>query len=178
MGYGSVEKKLTQLLEKQRLKLTNTETELLERRRTEFDAFFSEMMPVLADFVERMGLPHPAMVVAEPELFVDGVSDFFSNQVIADEDRVWAITRIGYFIGELLNKRLGGCWYVNTEPNSPNFSRYVVGRFSRCANKQLSIDPMAAASQFLSEPSGRDFVQLVTDIETELHSRDAATEKI
>lgn len=149
---------------------TVVETELLERRQKEFHQFFSELMPVLADFIERLGLPQPTMVIAEPGMFVDGVADFFANQVIEEEDRVWAITRLGYFIGELLNKRFGGCWYVNDDPESSNFSRYVVGQFQCCANKRLSVDPMAAANRFLSEPVRRDFRRLLVDIETEIQS--------
>lgn len=148
--------------------LTIMEKEILKRRQGGFDQFFSELMPVLADFIERLGLPQPAMVIAEPEMFVDGVADFFANQIIQEEDRVWAITRLGYFIGELLTKRFGGCWYVNNDPESSNFSRYVVGNFQRCANRTISIDPMASANRFLSEPPGRNFRQLLEDIEFEI----------
>lgn len=150
--------------------LSVVEAELLERRQKGFKQFFSELMPVLADFIERLGLPQPAMVIAEPGMFVDGVADFFANQVIDEEDRVWAITRLGYFIGELLNKRFGGCWYVNDNPESSSFSRYVVGQFQCCANMRLSIDPMAAANRFLLEPVGRDFRRVLSDIETEIQS--------
>lgn len=144
------------------------EMEILKRRQSGFAQFFSELMPVLADFIERLGLPQPAMVIAEPDMYVDGVAQFFANQIVEEEDRVWAITRLGYFIGELLNKRFGGCWYVNDDPEASTFSRYVVGQFQCCDNKKLSIDPMDAANRFLSEPMGRNFRQLLVDIETEM----------
>ena len=59
-------------------------------------------------------------------------------------------------------------FYVNDDPEASTFSRYVVGQFQCCDNKKLSIDPMDAANRFLSEPMGRNFRQLLVDIETEM----------
>jgi hypothetical protein len=149
--------------------LVPDEDDLRNRRRRGFDAFLADRMPVLADFAERLGLPDPPMIVAEPNRFLRSVSDFMKDQVIGDDDRVWALLRIGYFIGEILVQRLGCHWFLNEVPGSRYFLRYVVGASPSC-NPAAMVDPFAVADAYLSQPPGRDLSKWVDSISQEFRS--------
>lgn len=151
--------------------ITTEEALQLERRRGKFDEFLSERMPVLADFADALGLENPPMIVADAERYLAAVDRFVRNQEVESEsDRIWIVTRLGYFLGEVLVQRLGGCWLVNDFPESRYFLRYVVGRFSRIANAGAMVDPFDAASVLVSEPPGRSLLALVEEVESDLES--------
>ena len=107
--------------------LSETEQADLSRRRTQFDSFLEERMPVLTDFIERLELPNAPMVLVEADTYLPAVSQFMESQELAAEDRAWILTRVGYFVGELLVQKYGGCWYLNETPDTRYFLRYVVG---------------------------------------------------
>ena len=152
--------------------LSDAERLEIERRRTGFGQFFEELMPVLADFMERLHIPDAPMVVAEPDRFVRPVDAFMKDQVIGADERSWIVTRIGYLIGEWLVQRLGGCWFVNDVPDSLYFAHYVVGQFTRIRNQNAMVDPMAVADAYVSEPPGRSLVATLCEIENELLATD------
>jgi hypothetical protein len=92
------------------------------------------------------------------------------HQRVDPEDRVWTLTRLGYFIGELLIQRLGGCWFLNEIPDSRSFLRYVVGRFTSIRNPHAMSDPFFVADVFLSEPTGRSLSYTVDQVVGELRN--------
>jgi hypothetical protein len=145
--------------------------ETLEQRRANFDRFLQERMPVLVDFVERLQLPNPQLVIAEPDLYLQAVSDFMQDQIVMPEDRVWVLTRLGYFIGELLIQRFSGCWHVDEDPESRFFTRYVVGQFARVPRPTSRVDPFAVADAYLSEPPRRNLSKSVEEVMREISSR-------
>ncbi len=149
--------------------LTPQEEEQRLRRAAGLDAFLQERMPVLADFAERLKLPSPAMIVANPAAYVPAIAAFMKDQEIADEaDRVWALTRLGYLIGEVLVQRLDGCWFLNEIPDSRYFLHYVVGQFGRAKNGNAMVAPFDVADYFLRLPTGRDLQTLLTEVEGEI----------
>jgi len=148
--------------------LTEDERETLARRREGFDGFVAERMPVLADFAKGLALDEPAMIVADPQRYLPAIDAFMRSQTILEEDRFWILTRIGYFVGEVLVQRLGGCWLLNEVPDTRSFLRYVVGSFARVENPNAMVDPFQAVFPFLIEPVGRDLTGLLAQVEAEL----------
>jgi hypothetical protein len=150
--------------------LTSDEQALRDKRRTGFDAFFQESIPVVVDFVTNLELPEPHMVLIEPEKFQAPIGAWMSSQQVTAEDRVWILTRLGYFVGHLLNSRHGGHWFLNEAPDSRYFLRYVVGRFTRLPNPNAMVDPFHVADVYLSEPPGRSLSAILNEVEYELRS--------
>jgi len=131
--------------------LTLEEQQELARRKMGFDSFFNERLPVLKDFMERLDLPEPAMVAIDAKKYLPPLDAFLKAQTIADEDRNWILTRLGYFIGELLVQKLNGVWFTNEVPDSRYFLQYVVGKFTLTSNQGAMIDPFYIADVCLSE---------------------------
>lgn len=134
---------------------------LLARRVEGFDAFRSERLPVLHEFCKSLGFAEPHEVLIHPEKFLPLLDSGFRHSVISDENRVWFITRIGYFIGEYLIGRYEGCWLVDKEPDSSTFARYVVGDFSFGDEIDPVIDPFEIAQGYTDTPVPRELAQAI-----------------
>src|SRR5262245_39326005 len=93
--------------------LTKAEMDLIDRRRTRFDLFLEERMPVLTEFMRLLELPNPAFVLVEADKYLPALDQWFKEQVIDSSDTAWILTRLGYFVGEYLVQRLRGCWFLN-----------------------------------------------------------------
>lgn len=145
--------------------LTTEEQELIERRRTSFDDFLAERMPVLTHFMQCLEFPDPPMVLVNANDYSIGLSDWLKQQVIEADDRQWILVRIGYFVGEWLVQKLGGYWFLNEIPDSRYFGRYVVGRFSKSQNPNSMVDPFEVASACLEEPVGRELQRYLLEVE-------------
>lgn len=129
--------------------------ELLARRITEFETFRAERMPVLHEFCKALGFDQPHEVLNEPQKFLPLLDRGFQYAVISEENRVWLVTRIGYYIGEYLISLLGGYWLVDEDPLSPSFARYVVGDFSFEGAKTEIVDPFEIAQRFATTSTPR-----------------------
>ena len=145
--------------------LTLQESTLLEKRRAGFQAFLEERMPVLTDFVQRLALHDPALVLVDAERYLPSLDQWLKDQLVDSTDRVWLLTRLGYFIGEYLVQRHGGCWLLNEIPDSTTFGRYVVGRFVKVSNRSAMFDPFAIADDCISCPPGRSLISLLSSVE-------------
>lgn len=148
--------------------LSEQERTVLQKRKANFEGFFAEIGPVLCDFFESLRVPDAEMVIAHPSQFVSILDAFMKDQTIEEKDYIWIMTRLGYFIGEWLVQRFGGCWFVVEDPDSRLFARYAVGRFSHCSRENAAIDPMEVANAFLSEPRGRSLEVMLRNLVTEL----------
>ncbi|WP_411381639.1 hypothetical protein [Pseudomonas sp. MPB26] len=138
---------------------------LLARRAAEFPAFRSERLPVLHKFCESLGFDQPHEVLIEPKKFLFQLDSGFQHADINEEDRVWLVTRIGYYIGEYLNSLFGGYWLLDEDLSSPSFARYVVGDFSTAGVKTKTVDPFEIAQRYATTPAPRFLRQ---EIETAL----------
>ncbi|ONH54207.1 hypothetical protein SAMN04490182_5655 [Pseudomonas cedrina] len=138
---------------------------LLDRRAAGFAAFKSERMPVLHKFCESLGFDQPHEVLIEPKKFLPLLDDGFQHAVISEENRVWFVTRIGYYIGEYLISLFDGCWLLDDDPLSPSFAKYVVGDFSIEGVKAKVVDPFEIAQRYAITPAPRFLRQ---EIETAL----------
>ncbi len=144
---------------------------LLEQRRTKFEQFLAERMPVLADFAERLELANPEMIVADPGSYLPAVGAFMVEQVVEPDDKNWIVARLGYLVGEVLIQRLSGCWFLNEMENSKNYGMYVVGQFPCCSNSAVNVDPVAVAIDFVEQAPTRDLVGLVAEVEEGIRSQ-------
>jgi hypothetical protein len=135
--------------------LNSDEKALIENRRLRFDLFLAERMPVLTDFMLRLELPNPAMVLVEADKYLAALDEWLRDQHVDPNEKTWLVTRLGYFIGEYLVQRLDGCWNLNEIPDSRYFGRFVVGSFSHASNQNAMIDPFVVADACIAEPPGR-----------------------
>lgn len=148
--------------------MTSEQQELLSRRRAEFDQWLFERMPVLRDFAATLELPDPALIVADPERYLPAINAWLREQVIDPEDENWLVVRVGYFVGEVLVQRFGGCWRVCDACSSRFFARYVVGQFTQIPNPAAIVDPIEVAMAYLSEAPGRSLVGILNGVSEEL----------
>jgi hypothetical protein len=118
--------------------------------KAKFEDFLAERMPVLVEFAKTLGSSQAHRILHEPHLFLRGISDWLEHQEVWPEDRVWVITRLGYFVGEYLVMKYGGLWLVEDRESSRYFGRYVVGRFARIANHNAVADPFEVATTAVS----------------------------
>ena len=139
--------------------------ELLTRRIAEFETFRTERLPVLHEFCKGLGLDQPHEVLNEPQKFLPLLDRGFQHAVISEENRVWLVTRIGYYIGEYLISLQGGYWLVDKNPLAPSFARYVVGDFAKAGVKTKVVDPFEIAQRYATTPAPRFLRQ---EIETAL----------
>ena len=128
-----------------------------------FEQFLVERMPVLVEFARALSFPEPHRILNEPHLFSHGISDWLSQQAVGPDDRVWLVTRLGYFVGEYLNMRYSGAWFVNESPNSRYFGRYVVGQFYKIANQSALADPFEVAMVAV-EPNAPSLEELLAEV--------------
>jgi hypothetical protein len=142
---------------------------VLERRQARFDRFYEELMPALVDFVERVGIKPGHGVLNQAPLYVEHLTTALSGLTVSsDEDRIWLLARVSYFIGEYLVQKYSGYWYVNDIEGSRYFARYVVGRFSALNNLVPMVDPFEVAQVFVDTPPPRQLDALLGEVESEL----------
>ncbi|AHL32071.1 hypothetical protein CD58_03810 [Pseudomonas brassicacearum] len=137
------------------VKASETAESLLARRVAGFDLFKAERMPVLHDFCKSLGFDEPHEVLNRPEKFLSTLDSGFMNAVISEENRVWLITRMGYYIGEYLVCLYDGLWLIDKDPSSPTFAKYVVGDFSFDGVIAKVVDPFEMAQCYVDTPVPR-----------------------
>ena len=123
---------------------------------------------MLADFMDRLELPNGGLVLVKAGEYLPALNHWLSWQIVASEDRVSLITRVGYFVGEYLQQRHGGEWFLNDIPNSRYFARYVVGRFPMTSNANAMVDPFEVAEACISAPLGRSISRVLEIVELEI----------
>jgi hypothetical protein len=151
--------------------MTPEQNALIEKRKREFDAFYDELMPCLVDFVGRMGITPAHEVLRHAPMFAPNLSLALKNLVVVDEgDRVWLLTRLGYFIGEYFAQKYSGAWYVNENPSSKYLGRYVVGKFAIPSQRELNIDPFVMAEDYVATLTPRTLAleNILLEVEKEL----------
>jgi hypothetical protein len=150
--------------------LNENERRQLEVRRQRFEQFLAERLPVLTDFMARLELSDPQLVLVAADRYVSAVDAWLTWQVIEGDDRVWLLTRVGYLVGECLVQKFGGCWLINEVPDSAFFGRYVVGQFPGAANPDATVDPFALAASLVDQPPGRSLCKALEEVEHDIQS--------
>jgi hypothetical protein len=143
--------------------------ETLESRRSKFGAFVRESDPVLVDFLQRLEFPDPHVVLQDATKYVAPIDAWLRDQTIDPSDRIWILSRIGYFLGELLKQKYGGEWFIDEDPESPYFLQYVMGKFTRATRPFMKLPPFALADFYLSQPPGRSFQNILARVDREFN---------
>jgi hypothetical protein len=141
--------------------LTEQEKALLSQRRDKLFGFVEESLPVMADFLGALGISDPYSVAEDAERFLNPLDVWLKEQTVSRQDHLWLLTRIGYFIGELLSQRFGGRWLVDDDPESPYFQQFVVSDFKKSRNENVKVSPFSLAREFVNEGEGRSLVNLM-----------------
>ncbi|MDH2436134.1 hypothetical protein QCD60_26745 [Pokkaliibacter sp. MBI-7] len=136
---------------------------ILKERINNFEKFRKERLPVLHKFSEAIGLPNPHEILLVPKRYLPYLDEFLEDQVIEEHNRSWLITRIGYFFGEILVEEFQGCWMVDENTSSENFTKYVIGDFENNINT-LTVDPFLFAARFVDTPAPRSLKNAYTDM--------------
>ncbi len=146
--------------------LTAAEKAKLKRRKIEFTAFREERMPILHKFAEILGCPESHEILIMPEKFLPYISKYMEGQFVQGDNRTWILTRIGYFIGELLVSKFDGCWMVDERVDSDTFSHYVIGEFVGMDPEKV-IDPFLLAKIYVDSTPPRNLVEQFEAIKKE-----------
>lgn len=136
-------------------------------RQARFDNFYSELAPVLVDFIDALGIEPPQEVLKQAGQYLPYVERALAEMAIVDdEDRKWLLVRMMYFIGEYFAQQYGGYWYVNETPGSRLFGRCVVGKFRNFGNSAIMVDPLEIASSYVDMALPRQLASLVAEVES------------
>ncbi|EIK64154.1 hypothetical protein PflQ8_2442 [Pseudomonas fluorescens Q8r1-96] len=138
--------------------MTDEEKTELKKRKDRFDVFRKECMPVLHDFANILGCESPHEILIVPEKFLPYISKYMAAQDVSDSNRIWLMTRIGYFIGEWLVGKFDGCWVVDESVESKTFSRYVIGEFGGAGAGKV-IDPFSLAQAYVDTRPPRNLIE-------------------
>jgi hypothetical protein len=129
---------------------TDDERATLERRRAEFPRLLAQLRPGIEELAAFLG----ASNVDDLEQVVHVADAFLADAELAEADedqRIWLHTRLMYLAGEALVDRHGGHWFLEIDPGSPQYLRYVV----RVGGGDGPIvDPAELAHRVLLEPRG------------------------
>lgn len=157
--------------------LSAEQKQQLEQKRSRFEAFLAERVDVLIDFFERLGVVQPEKVISDPDAYLETLDRFLNAQDVNSfdsEDVSYLRARLIYFIGELFVQRYSGHWFVHENPDSPQFSRYVVGGFPN-RNPNLTVDPAAVAQAYLEGSKGGGLSEHLQAVEHEMFELDTTS---
>lgn len=136
-------------------KSEETSEALLSRRVAAFESFRTERFPILHQFFQSLGFEQPHEVLNTPEKFLAPLDNGLRHSVISEENRVWFITRLGYYVGEYLVVVYDGLWLVDKNPASPTFAQHVVSDFSVDGVATDTVDPFSVAQRDADTPAPR-----------------------
>lgn len=109
--------------------LTSGQVDLLKRRCDEFPAFVEDSAPIIDELVRDTLGGGGSWRLADLEPFIDTLDTMLRDEVFDDADpekRTWVACRVMYFLAELLIRRFGARWVIDTMPASRSFGQYVV----------------------------------------------------
>lgn len=146
---------------------------LIEKRKSEFEDFYKGLIPSLVEFVDRLGMKPAHEVLNQAVQFTPHLSTALCDLQVSDEqDRIWLLTRVAYFVGEYFAQKHGGCWYVNDIEGSKYFGRYVVGRFASFQKPTLMLDPFELAQAYVDTAPPRQLEDLLAEVDGALRKAD------
>ncbi|MGK5023773.1 hypothetical protein [Janthinobacterium sp. RB2R34] len=151
--------------------LSKQQEQQVQQGQRAFDAYYDQLGTSLVSFVERLGIQPSHEVLTNAAEYLPYVDAAMRNIAIRDESWQWVRTMLGYFIGEYFVQSHGGCWFLETQPQSPHFCRTMVGGFESSLPPDAAIEPDALALAFLGQALPRELARLVADTETGLASQ-------
>ena len=130
---------------------------------------------------DALGAGTPEEAVDRPYTLLTPVHDLLSVEDLAslsDDDFMWLLTHVIAFTAEYIIHEYGGNWFVDTDPDSPSFKKFVVTGFPAPAQAGSRIDVGQHVTNFFNEtPRGRNYMDLLASLVESapgLRPRDAA----
>jgi hypothetical protein len=139
--------------------LSSEERSMIEERTRAFPGVMEEMPGDLAELADFLAVANYRLTRDGLEALAQALGALLSNgdvSSIDEEQRIWLHTRMMYLIGELLNERHGGHWFLESDPDSDFYGRYVVGGFRHDPDRL--VDPAEAANEVLNDEPRRDLL--------------------
>lgn len=147
--------------------LTAEEEKALRQRRELFPAVVEDIRPGIAELAASLEYVNPEQAAERPDEFLPVLEEFLTDadlSLLSPSQRLWLLTRITSFIIELLVRRHGGYLYLQSDPKSDFFLRYVIGGFTDGTDPSIIVDPAEVANHFLSEPPGRSLSRSINNL--------------
>lgn len=136
-----------------------------QRRVDQFDSFYNDVIGALVEFIGDMGISPAHEVLNNAPKFVSSLSDALSRAVVeGEEDRVWLISRVGYFVGEYFSQKFRGGWRVCPDVDSAMYARYVVCDFELDEWRGRMIDPFEVSRHFVDRMGDVRFEDFLSSI--------------
>lgn len=151
--------------------LSKQQEEQVQQAQQAFDAYYDQLGTSLVSFVERLGIQPSHEVLTNAAEYLPYIDAAMRTIAIRDESWQWVKTMLGYFIGEYFVQTYAGCWFLETQPQSPHFCRTMVGGFETGLPPDAAIEPGALALAFLDQALPRELAGLVGDTEAGLAGR-------
>jgi len=146
--------------------MNSDQIELLRKRKDEFDSFYQSLIPSLVEFVGLLGISPAHEVLKNAEQFVPLLGRATQDMAVqGQEDRMWPVTRMAYFIGEVFVQRFSGCWFVDELPDTRYFAHYVVGKFGAGIRTNAMIDPFEISTAYVDGALPRNLGGLINEVE-------------
>lgn len=138
----------------------------LRERQDDFDDFYQSLMPGLVEFVELMGVTPAHFVLKQAAQYVPHIEKATKDLAVkSEEERIFFVMRMGWFIGEIFVQKFRGCWFVDDLPESDYFASYVIGQFKPPINPMLRIDPFSMAKEYVDSRRPRKLAALLRQVE-------------
>jgi len=136
--------------------LTPDEQAQLETRRNTMDEFIDSIDPAIVQLADHLGHPNPSTAMDAPETLVDMLDETLPRldlNELGEADLRWLHAHLIYFLGEYLVQTLDGHWFLQDDPESDFFLRYIVGAFGKHEDPHLIIDPLELALAAIAQPT-------------------------
>jgi hypothetical protein len=131
--------------------------------------YYKGLIPALVEFVGNLGIRPAHEVLRQATQYAPRLDQALLNMTVADpRDRIWLLTRMGYFIGKYFLQKYSGSWFVDEIPGSRYFGRYVVGRYARIKAIGTMLDPFQIAQTYVDTPAPRHLESLLNAVDAEL----------
>lgn len=151
--------------------LSKQQEEQVQEAQQAFDAYYDELGTSLVSFVDRLGIQPSHEVLSNAAEYLPYIDAAMRTIAIRDESWQWVKTMLGYFIGEYFVQTHAGCWFLETQPQSPHFCRAMVGGFETGLPPDAALEPEQLALAFLAQPLPRELGQLIAGTEAGLAGR-------
>lgn len=156
--------------------LTEQEQEQLASRRAAFTDVMEQLGPAITELADHLGLPFPERAVDRLDEVLqelDRTLPRLDLEALSNEQLVWLNTRLLYFIGQWLVRRYSGHWFLQEDPESDFFLRYITGNFQDSPDPTIIIDPLEVAIHVLEDPSARPLSVVLNTVFTNIPPEDA-----
>jgi hypothetical protein len=147
--------------------LTIEQAQLLKQRSAQFARFVADSAAIAEELVRDSIVGDPAP--ADLERFIKPLSDMLATPIFQEADRSQVTIRVMYFLAELLIRKRGARWELDTVPQSPRFGQFLLN-VQRGDSEFVMLSPYAIARQFADSPAPRSLANEVATLFKQLAS--------